>query len=72
MISDCFRWQTANKLLADNPNATKLSGQFIRISSAITIFKKGWEKDALKEVIDSKHPTTTNDNKKRAADLMKK
>ncbi len=38
----------AKKLLEDNPNATALSGQMIRISYAIKIFVNGWENDVLR------------------------
>lgn len=62
--------QLAKKLLENNPKATKLSGQNIRISSALTIFKNGWEENALKEVIKSKHPSITKEIKAKAADLL--
>ena len=60
----------AKKLLEDNPNASKISGQLIRISSAITIFNNGWEEEALKEVIASKHPSITKDVKAKASALI--
>ncbi|WP_281862681.1 hypothetical protein [Planomicrobium okeanokoites] len=60
----------AKKLLENNPNASKLSGQLIRISSAIGIFKNGWEVEALKEVIASKHPSITKDIKAKAMTLI--
>jgi hypothetical protein len=69
-ISGNDKLPLANKLLQNNPNAIKLSGQLIRISSAISIFKKGWQDEALKEVIKSKHPSITSDIKKRAAKLI--
>lgn len=62
----------AKKLLKDNPNASKISGQLIRISSAITIFKNGWEEEALKEIIASKHPSITKDVKAKASALISK
>ncbi|WP_416144627.1 hypothetical protein [Planococcus koreensis] len=64
------KMRLAKKLLEDNPNATKLSGQMIRISSAISIFKNGWELDALREVIASKHPSITADIKAKAAAIV--
>lgn len=60
----------ANKLLENNPNATKISGQMIRISSAIKIFKNGWEEEALREVMKSKHPSITPEIKAKAAALV--
>lgn len=60
----------ATKLLESNPNATKLSGQMIRISSAMGILKNGWEKDALKEVMASKHPSITKEIKAKAMILI--
>lgn len=60
----------AKKLLEDNPNASKISGQLIRISSAITIFKNGWEEEALKEIIASKHPSITREIKAKASVLV--
>ena len=62
----------ANKLLESNPNASKISGQLIRISSAISIFKNGWEEEALKEVIASTHPSITREIKAKAAALISK
>ncbi|KOF09270.1 hypothetical protein AC739_15625 [Planococcus glaciei] len=60
----------ANKLLESNPNATKISGQMINISSAIGIFKNGWEEEALREVMKSKHSSITKEIKAKAAALV--
>lgn len=60
----------AKKLLENNPNATKTSGQLIRISSAIGIFKNGWEVEALKAVMNSTHPSITKEIKVKAAALI--
>lgn len=60
----------AKKLLENNPKATKLSGQLIRISSAIGIFKNGWEDEALRAVIESKHPSISKEIKEKAASLI--
>ncbi|MDN3451655.1 hypothetical protein QMA09_15760 [Planococcus sp. APC 3906] len=68
-ISGSDKLPLANKLLEDNPNASKLSGQLIRISSAIGIFKNGLEEEALREVISSKHPSITKEIKAKAAKL---
>ncbi|MDN7247076.1 hypothetical protein [Planococcus shenhongbingii] len=62
----------AKKLLEKNPNATKLSGQMIRISAALGIFRNGWEEAALKEVMESKHPSITKEIKAKAASLINK
>ncbi|AQU78447.1 hypothetical protein [Planococcus faecalis] len=69
-VSGKDKMPLAKKLLENNPNASKLSGQLIRISSAINIFKKGWEVEALREVIGSKHPSITKEIKVRAAALI--
>lgn len=69
-ISGSDKMPLAKKLLENNPNATKLSGQLIRISSAIGIFKKGLEVEALKEVIASKHPSITKEIKAKAIVLI--
>lgn len=57
-------------LLEDNPNASKISGQLIRISSAITIFKNGWEEEALREIIASKHLSITKNVKVKTSALV--
>lgn len=64
------RKRLAEKLLENNPKASKMSGQYARISAAITIFKNGWGNQALKEVIDSKHPAVTAEIKKKARELL--
>ena len=69
-ISGSDKMPLAKKILEDNPNASKLSGQLIRISSAIGIFRNGWEEDALREVIKSKHPSITKEIKAKAAALV--
>ncbi|WP_033541887.1 hypothetical protein [Planococcus sp. CAU13] len=69
-ISGSDKMPLAQKLLENNPNASKLSGQLIRISSAIGIFKNGWEVEALKEVISSTHPSITKEIKEEAAALI--
>ena len=61
----------AEKLLENNPNATKLSGQMIRISSAITIFNNDWSAEALRLVIKSKHSSITNETKAKASSILK-
>lgn len=71
-ISGNDKMPLAKKLLDNNPNASKLSGQLIRISSAIGIFKNGWEVEALQEVIASKHPSITNEIKAKAGVLVSK
>lgn len=62
----------ARKLLNENKNASKLSGQMIRINYAIIIFKNGWEDDALREVINSKSSIITDEIKKSARELLRK
>lgn len=69
-ISGSDKVPLARKLLESNPNATKLSGQMIRISSAIGIFKNGWEEDALREVLASKHPSITKEIKAKATAII--
>lgn len=71
-LSGTDKLPLAKKLLKDNPNASKISGQLIRISSAIQIFKNGWEEEALKEVIASKHPSITKEVKAKASLLISK
>ncbi|MGM0898280.1 MAG: hypothetical protein ACQEV0_10280 [Bacillota bacterium] len=71
-LSGTDKLPLAKKLLEDNPKASKISGQLIRISSAITIFKNGWEEQALKEVIASKHPSITKEVKAKASVLISK
>jgi hypothetical protein len=48
-----------------------LRGQITRINAALRIFRKEWEREALKEVINSTHKYITNDIKHRAKELMK-
>lgn len=43
----------AKKLLEENPNARKLSGQFIRISFARKIFANNLQKEALEIILNS-------------------
>ena len=62
----------AEKLLENNPDATKLSGQMIRISSAITIFKNDWSADALRLVVNSKHSSITDETKEKASLILKR
>lgn len=69
-ITSADKMVLATKLLESDPNATKLSGQIIRILSAMGIFKNGWEKDALKEVMASKHPSITKEIKAKAMTLI--
>lgn len=69
-ITGSDKMPLAKKLLENNPNATKLSGQMIRISSAVGIFKNGWEEDALREVLASKHPSITEEIKAKAKALI--
>ncbi|MBO0587182.1 hypothetical protein [Sporosarcina sp. E16_8] len=60
----------AKKLLENNPNATALSGQMIRISCAIKIFGNGWENDVLREVINSTSSRITKEIKEKARTLL--
>ncbi|MCM3005791.1 hypothetical protein [Priestia koreensis] len=62
----------AQKLLRENVNATKESGQIARINAALTIFTNGLEHDALKLVLESKHPCITKEVKQQALDLLHK
>ena len=43
----------AQKLLDENPNARKLSGQFVRINFARKIFSNNLQKEALNIIINS-------------------
>jgi hypothetical protein len=61
----------ARKLLDSNPEATELGGQMTRINAALRIFRNEWDREALKEVINSTHKFITNDIKHRAKELMK-
>lgn len=60
----------AKKLLENKPNAKAISGQMIKITYAIKLFKEGLENDALREVINSKHPIITEDIKEKARALL--
>lgn len=60
----------AQKLLEFNPDANSLDAQFVRINCALQIFKNGWEKEALTEIISSSHPKVTSKIKKRARELL--
>lgn len=57
----------ARKLLNDNVNAQKISGQYTRINCAIRIFEERAEKEALKIVINARVSGTI---KNRARELL--
>ena len=71
-VSQSDKMPLAKRLLENNPRATKLSGQFFRIGAAISIFKNGWEGEALKEVINSTHPIITGEIKNKALVFLNK
>lgn len=45
--------ELGKKLLAENPNAKAIEGQFIRIDYATSIFNNKMEKEALTQILES-------------------
>ena len=69
-LTQADKMPLAKKLLESNPNATKLSGQMIRIPYAIKFFKNKWENDALREVISSNNSIINKEIKEKARALL--
>ncbi|QOR36886.1 hypothetical protein IMX26_08795 [Clostridium sp. 'deep sea'] len=56
----------AQRLLEENPNATRISGQLTRISCAQRIFRNNLQIEALLLIIDSNRLSNATINKARA------
>lgn len=51
--SEAKKQELGKKLLAENPNAKAIEGQFIRIDYATSIFNNKMEKEALTQILES-------------------
>ncbi|QWU16247.1 hypothetical protein [Paenibacillus sophorae] len=62
----------AQKLLESNPRAVSITGQNTRIVYTVAIFSNEWDKEMLKAVIESNHPSVTSEIKDKAKQLLNK
>lgn len=61
----------ANELYDKNRESTSIQAQLTRVNSAINIFKNGWEKEALNDVVLSTSKSVSSEVKEKAEELLK-